>query len=129
VREDGRMVGGEEWQEKLYNREEWKKLLRMARNHHILHMAVEWNSKNNKNCLNQTHIQLAITIFTGFLQTTCEMPVKFQQQIWNAKRYNIFCAFINLWWIFTSTSRYLSPLSAPFASANARFQKDQFLAL
>jgi hypothetical protein len=30
VREDGRMVGGEEWLEKLYNREEWKKLLRMA---------------------------------------------------------------------------------------------------
>jgi hypothetical protein len=41
VREDGRIVGGEEWQEKVYNREEWKKLLRMARNDHILHMAVE----------------------------------------------------------------------------------------
>jgi hypothetical protein len=24
VREDGRIVGGEKWQEKLYNREEWK---------------------------------------------------------------------------------------------------------
>ena len=31
VREDGRIVGGERWQEKLRNREEWKKLLRMAR--------------------------------------------------------------------------------------------------
>jgi hypothetical protein len=40
VREDGRMVGGEEWQEKVYNREEWKKLLK-ARNCHILHMEVE----------------------------------------------------------------------------------------
>jgi hypothetical protein len=30
VREDGRIVGGEGWQEKVYNREEWKKLLRMA---------------------------------------------------------------------------------------------------
>jgi hypothetical protein len=38
VREDGRTVGGERWQEKGYNRDEWKKLLRMARNHHILHM-------------------------------------------------------------------------------------------
>jgi hypothetical protein len=38
VREDGRIVGGEERQEKVYNREEWKKLLRMARNRHILHM-------------------------------------------------------------------------------------------
>jgi hypothetical protein len=31
VREDGRVVG-EEWREKVYNREEWKKLLRTARN-------------------------------------------------------------------------------------------------
>jgi hypothetical protein len=41
VREDGRIVGGEGWQEKAYNREEWKKLLRMTRNCHILHMAME----------------------------------------------------------------------------------------
>jgi hypothetical protein len=41
VREDGRIVGGEEWQEKVFNREEWKKLLRTARNHRILHMPME----------------------------------------------------------------------------------------
>jgi len=41
MREDGRTVGGEEWQEKVHNREEWKKLLRMARNHRILHMPME----------------------------------------------------------------------------------------
>jgi hypothetical protein len=41
VREDGRIVGGEEWQEKLYDRDEWKKLLRTARNRHILHMPME----------------------------------------------------------------------------------------
>jgi hypothetical protein len=41
VREDGRIVGGEEWQEKVYNREEWKNLLGMARNCYILHMAME----------------------------------------------------------------------------------------
>jgi hypothetical protein len=41
VSEDGRIVGGEVWQEKVYNREECKKLLRMARNYHILHMAME----------------------------------------------------------------------------------------
>ena len=29
VREGGRIVGGEGWQEKLHNRTEWKKLLRM----------------------------------------------------------------------------------------------------
>jgi len=32
VREDGRIVGGEGWQKRVHNREEWKKLLRMARN-------------------------------------------------------------------------------------------------
>jgi len=41
VREDGRIVGGEGWQGKLHNREEWKKLLRTARNRHILHMPME----------------------------------------------------------------------------------------
>jgi hypothetical protein len=41
VREDGRIVGGKGWQEKVYNREEWKKFLRTARNHHILHMPME----------------------------------------------------------------------------------------
>jgi hypothetical protein len=41
VREDGRIVGEEERQEKVYNSEEWKKLLRMARNHHILPMPTE----------------------------------------------------------------------------------------
>jgi hypothetical protein len=41
VRKDGRIVGGEEWQEQIYNKEEWKKLLGMARNRHILHMVQE----------------------------------------------------------------------------------------
>ena len=38
VREDGRMVGGEEWQEKVYDREEWRRLLRTAKNHRILYI-------------------------------------------------------------------------------------------
>jgi len=40
VREDGRIVGGEGWQEKVHNREGWRKLLRMARNRRIVHMPV-----------------------------------------------------------------------------------------
>jgi hypothetical protein len=40
-RGDGRIVGGEEWQEKVYNREEWKKVMKTARNCRILHMAME----------------------------------------------------------------------------------------
>jgi hypothetical protein len=39
VREDGRIVG-EEWQENAYNSEEWKMILRIARNH-TLHMTME----------------------------------------------------------------------------------------
>jgi len=42
VREDGQRVGGEGWQEKVHSREEWKKLLRTARNCRILHVPKEW---------------------------------------------------------------------------------------
>ena len=41
VREDGRIVGGEGRKERVHNREEWKKLLRMARNRRVLHMSME----------------------------------------------------------------------------------------
>jgi len=41
VRVDGRIVGGEGWQENVHNRVEWKRLLRMARNRRILHMPIE----------------------------------------------------------------------------------------
>ena len=41
VREDGRIIGGEGWQEKVRNREEWKKLLRTARNRRILQIPME----------------------------------------------------------------------------------------
>ena len=39
--ENRRTVGGEGWQEKVHNREEWKKILRTAKNHRILHMPME----------------------------------------------------------------------------------------
>jgi hypothetical protein len=41
VREGGQIIGGEGWQEKVHNREEWKKFLRTARNRRILHMPKE----------------------------------------------------------------------------------------
>jgi hypothetical protein len=41
VREDGRTVGGEGWQEKVHNGEEWRKFLPTASNRHILHVPVE----------------------------------------------------------------------------------------
>jgi hypothetical protein len=45
VREDGRLVGGKGWKERVYNREEWKKLLRTLRNRRILHMPMGMNEK------------------------------------------------------------------------------------
>jgi hypothetical protein len=41
VRENGGIVSGEEREEKLYNRQERKKHLRMAMNSLILHMSTE----------------------------------------------------------------------------------------
>ena len=41
VTEDGRIVHGEGWQEKVHNREEWKKPLGTVGNYHILHMPME----------------------------------------------------------------------------------------
>ena len=40
VRKDVRLVGGIGWVERVHNREELKKLLRMARNRHLLHVPV-----------------------------------------------------------------------------------------
>jgi hypothetical protein len=41
ARDDGRLVDGKGWKERVYNREEWKKLLRTARICRILHMPME----------------------------------------------------------------------------------------
>jgi hypothetical protein len=41
VRKDGRLVGEKGWKENVHNREEWKKLMRMARNRCILHMPMK----------------------------------------------------------------------------------------
>jgi hypothetical protein len=39
---DGKLVGVKGWKERVYNREEWKKHLRMARNRRILPIPIEW---------------------------------------------------------------------------------------
>jgi hypothetical protein len=40
VREDGRLIGGGGWKERVYNREEWK-LLRTAMSRHILRVPIK----------------------------------------------------------------------------------------
>jgi len=57
VREEWRRVGGEGWQEKVHNREEWKKLLKTARNRHILHMPMEWMNVNENMIYRNSQIQ------------------------------------------------------------------------
>ena len=44
VREDGRLVGGKGWKERIYNRGEWKKFMRMTRDRRILHMPTGWRN-------------------------------------------------------------------------------------
>jgi len=41
VKEGGKLVGGRGWQERVYNRQKWKQILRTARNHRFLHMPVQ----------------------------------------------------------------------------------------
>jgi len=41
VKKDGRLVGGNGWEEMLYKKDERKKLLRTVRNCRILHMPME----------------------------------------------------------------------------------------
>jgi hypothetical protein len=41
LRDDGRMVGEKGCKERVNKRQEWKKLLRTARNRRILHLLIE----------------------------------------------------------------------------------------
>ena len=41
VRDNGRLVGGKGWKERIHNRDEWKKLQTTARNHRSLHVTME----------------------------------------------------------------------------------------
>jgi len=44
VREDGGLVDGKGWKERVFNREEWKKLLRTAKNRSF--STCQWNEMN-----------------------------------------------------------------------------------
>jgi hypothetical protein len=51
---------------KVYDRDEWKKLLRTARNHRILHMPIERNRMEFTN----PGLNKAITLATGFIHVS-----------------------------------------------------------
>jgi len=65
VREDGRPVDGKGWKERVYNRQEWKKPLRMKRNHCILHMPVERMNEMRK--FYETNKHFALTMIPLFM--------------------------------------------------------------
>ena len=82
VREDGRMVGGEEWQEKVYDREEWRRLLSTARNHRILFMPMDWLDKMYPSSVVLSHTKVIIrwsletAMFDLSVTSSCEGTVK-----------------------------------------------------
>ena len=62
VRDDGRLVGGKGWKEMVYNIEEWKKLLRTAKNRRILHTPMELI--NERTCC-ICYMQFYSNVFAG----------------------------------------------------------------
>jgi hypothetical protein len=74
VREDGRLVGGKGWKERVYNREEWKKLQRTARNRRILHMPME---RMNEKALLTYHILMYAFALTLYI-VSCIFWVPFE---------------------------------------------------
>jgi hypothetical protein len=76
VREDGRIVGAEVWQEKVYSREEWKKLLRTARNRRILHIPMEWMNE-----FPAVYVQYTIWLFSVATWFRA-VPVRYPGVIW-----------------------------------------------
>jgi hypothetical protein len=63
VREDGRIVGGKGWKERVYNRQDWKKLLRTARNCRILHVPTERMNVTADNSTQKIHNRIKYSHF------------------------------------------------------------------
>ena len=71
VREDGRLVGWKGWKESVCNREEWKKLLRTARNCHILHMPMEWMNSAYRSNIFKIQKRIIMVIMNGRHRYSC----------------------------------------------------------
>jgi hypothetical protein len=96
AREDGRTVGGEEWQGKVYNREEWKKLLRTARNRRILHMPMELMNEYELHAVQQhKHTQfcfyLFLTIHNATSQFIHRLRVFENSELFKASAFTLIC--------------------------------------
>ena len=122
VREDGRIVGGEGWQEKVHNREEWNKLLRMARNRRILHMPMElMNGILNSNFIGITNLHVSGSLSVhhqeflavyrlSCILCSCDEPFATRSRMelqptpgikWSTQLHTIYqsrCTAKNAWW-------------------------------
>jgi len=94
VREDGRIVGGEPWQGKVHNREEWKKLLRTARDRSIPHMTTEWMNSHINNTKTwkagkQYPTKKSVFKITHRPRYRFKHNYKFMTNLWNAESENL----------------------------------------
>ena len=104
VREDGRLVGGKWWKERVNNREEWKKLLRMARNHRILHMPMEW-----MNDMRASSIPDTFDIYLPFFETNKPLKnLKPDSLLYHL--INFLCSPSDTLWIFNHLKTKRRPL-------------------
>ena len=99
VREDGRIVDGEGWQEKVHNREEWKKPQRTARNRLILHMPMEWMNEwmDEKNELLQNTMGW-LSKWPIALWVKSEMLIKHRHNSKCQQIISLVTIHKNLWW-------------------------------
>jgi hypothetical protein len=68
VREDGRIVGGEGWQEKVHNRQELKKLLRTARI--VTFCTCQRNGMNEQDNMQKFKVCSSLKIISFFTSIT-----------------------------------------------------------
>jgi hypothetical protein len=109
--EDGRLVGGKGWKEKVYNREEWKKLLRMARNCRILHMPMEWVNKWMNECMFMgkslwTYILSTniVSLWTNYDMAYCmTVLTKFMILTFSLPVWLVLICHHYMWWVFPVT--------------------------
>jgi hypothetical protein len=93
VREYGRLVGGKGWKERVHDREEWKKLLRTARNRQILHVLMGWMNEWMNECVRWSlHFKLLFQIRYTLSRSLVIMDVTPCGLIGMYRRFRVTCS-------------------------------------
>jgi hypothetical protein len=101
MREDGRIVSGEEWQRKVYDREEWKKLLRTPRNRHFC--TCQWNRIEPYNLL------ISWDNSVGIVASLCIR----QRNHGSIHRKGDICLFTKISWAYPASSSLILGVPSP----------------